>query len=266
MPGDLSGTTRFGRVGGTGRDSPPRLVRGGSWRRDRSALERITELRQDRIALRCVGIPCAARTGPPGHSRWSRLRKTVTALHLVLELLDQRKRNNIDPRPVPVRVDIAGWEPVSNSFGHWPSRRVSQDYAMSRRTARTFVESGRILPVLDGLDEMDGDGPHPHIARAALRQLNETAWRGRPVVLTCRTDTYVRIAHSARTPDCIRRPPSPCGRWKPRKSPNISGNKPAGRVSILDDGALSSTGSGSATAHFGMSWEHRGRSTRPLPA
>ena len=49
-----------------------------------------------------------------------------------------------------------------------------------------------ILPVLDGLDEMDPLDAEPDRARVALDRLNEAPWHNGPVVV-CRADVYAPL-------------------------------------------------------------------------
>ena len=49
-----------------------------------------------------------------------------------------------------------------------------------------------ILPVLDGLDEMDPLDAEPDRARVALDRLDEAPWHNGPVVV-CRADVYARL-------------------------------------------------------------------------
>ncbi|MGY2114858.1 NACHT domain-containing protein [Nocardia gipuzkoensis] len=120
--------------------------------------------------------------------------KTVAALNLVLDLLDRRAGAKRDRLPVPVRLNASSWDPDSNSFGEWLARRIAQDYSLRLRVARELVGTDRILPVLDGLDEMDSDSREPARARAALDQLNEVHWLGRPIIVTARMDAYRKMS------------------------------------------------------------------------
>ncbi|NNH71010.1 NACHT domain-containing protein [Nocardia uniformis] len=114
--------------------------------------------------------------------------KTVIAMWLLLDLLAKRKDTQ-QRSPVPVRMNVASWDPESVGFARWVSSQLVTHYSVNRRVAEQLVESGRILPVLDGLDEMTDGGSHRR-PRCALDRLNEPEWRGRPVVLTCRDDAY----------------------------------------------------------------------------
>ncbi|MFI9414676.1 NACHT domain-containing protein [Nocardia gamkensis] len=118
--------------------------------------------------------------------------KTVAAAHLVLGLLETR-RDLVDTRragqPVPVRVNAAGWN-GKEDFSGWLATRLRYDYRVRPRSARALVDAGLILPVVDGLDEMDAHDSEESRARAVLNRLNETPWGNRPVVVVCRSDEF----------------------------------------------------------------------------
>jgi hypothetical protein len=144
-------------------------------------------------------------TGAPGAG------KTVLALELLLALLEQRRPED----PVPVRLPLASWDLLSASHldtgpstgvGHdpgaavqtvraWVCRHLVDTYrGISPTAAAALMDAGLILPVLDGLDEMDaGDTPgYGSRARQALDVLNAFQ-RGRAkanLVLTCRSGQY----------------------------------------------------------------------------
>lgn len=114
--------------------------------------------------------------------------KTVLTLRFALDLLERRQ-----PRDrVPVIFSLASWHPGQQSLHAWISERLAVDYpALGARApsgsawAWELVHAGRVLPVLDGLDEM------PESLRGeAMQRLNAAFDRDAPVVLTCRTDEY----------------------------------------------------------------------------
>ncbi|MEU7140596.1 hypothetical protein ABZ942_14185 [Nocardia sp. NPDC046473] len=126
--------------------------------------------------------------------------KTVAATHLVLGLLDTR-RDLADARraeePVPVRFNAAGWDGTED-FSQWLITRLGYDYRLRPPIARALIEAGLILPVLDGLDEMDPEHTDDPKARAALDRLNETPWKHRPVVVVCRTSEFEELTRRGR--------------------------------------------------------------------
>ena len=118
--------------------------------------------------------------------------KTVLAIHLLLDLLEHRDDPADSINPVPVRVNAASWN-TDTHFSKWLETQLHTDYGLIPKVCEALVEGGRVLPLLDGLDEMDPLDGAPKRARAALDQLNRAPWRGRPVVVMCRSKVYERI-------------------------------------------------------------------------
>lgn len=126
-------------------------------------------------------------TGAPGAG------KTVLTLQLLLALIENRE----DADPVPVRVPLSQWDtetPLRRVLVQW----LVDTYNLPRNVSDNLVEHELVLPMLDGLDEMDpalpnGDpDPAAPRARAALEQLNSYQHAGAalPLVLICRTKHY----------------------------------------------------------------------------
>jgi hypothetical protein len=121
--------------------------------------------------------------GPPGAG------KTVLAVMFTLAQLDRNGRDD----PVPVLLTLSGWNPGREHLQTWLARRIGEDYPALTNVARygagapvELVRSGRVLPVLDGLDEI----PDPLLPQA-LDGLNDFAARY-GLVVTCRGDEYER--------------------------------------------------------------------------
>ncbi|MFF9819278.1 NACHT domain-containing protein [Streptomyces sp. NPDC014006] len=123
--------------------------------------------------------------------------KTVLAMELMITLLEERQAGD----PVPVRIPLADW-PTGRGFTDFLTDVLHKTYRWSERKARRLVKEGWVLPVLDGLDEMDppqaNGKPDPAAprARAALRGINghHRGLRPGPVILTCRGDAYDVLA------------------------------------------------------------------------
>jgi transcriptional regulator with XRE-family HTH domain len=111
--------------------------------------------------------------------------KTILTLRFVLDYLTPR-----DPAdPVPVIFSIGAWNPTAVTLRDWLSDRLTRDhpgYAApgpgGESLATALVESGRVLPVLDGFDEMARG-----LRRPALEALNAFP---HPLLLTSRPDEY----------------------------------------------------------------------------
>lgn len=111
--------------------------------------------------------------------------KTAMAVLLTLRLLESRTHGEA----VPMLLPLSSWNPGMEDFHEWLVRRLIEDYPALNNTtiyppqaAHRLVQTGQIIPILDGLDEL------AHSSRAtALAQLD--IGRG-PFTLTSRGDDY----------------------------------------------------------------------------
>ncbi|HWO62418.1 MAG TPA: NACHT domain-containing protein [Umezawaea sp.] len=120
--------------------------------------------------------------------------KTTLAVLLLRELLAHPD----GVEPVPVLLSMSGWDPAVESLHSWVARRLTEGYPALRaadfgpNASRALVDQRRILPVLDGLDELP-DGTRS----AILDRLNAAAEDA--LILTCRTTQYEEtLAHQGR--------------------------------------------------------------------
>ncbi|GGX68920.1 NACHT domain-containing protein [Streptomyces hiroshimensis] len=172
VAGDPVGVLGQGTVGGR----PLRLhLRGGigGTGRDTGIVETFSRLPRRRLVV----------LGEPGAG------KTVMAILLTLDLLEHRRAQ--DGGPVPVLLTLSSWDPRAEHLHTWVARRLLEEYPALANTAvfgtdaaRRLVTEGRVLPVLDGLDEL----PVPLHAKA-VEALDGIA-PGAPFVLTCRSAEY----------------------------------------------------------------------------
>ena len=90
-------------------------------------------------------------------------------------------------RPLPVLISASAYD-ARLSWEKWLAAHVAQRFGMSTQVAARLVRDGRVLPVVDGLDEMDPPGDQQRV-RVLVTALN-SSMRGRDraaVVVTCRT-------------------------------------------------------------------------------
>ncbi|MGY4392133.1 NACHT domain-containing protein [Streptomyces sp. TE12347] len=117
--------------------------------------------------------------------------KTVLALALLLGLLRERKNGD----PVPVRLNASSWP--GSSIRKWLTSHIVTTYGFDHREASLLVEADLILPIIDGLDEMDRQENVGYKSRAAhlLRTLEEFESGGThsPAILTCRQAQYQEL-------------------------------------------------------------------------
>jgi len=129
--------------------------------------------------------------GPPGSG------KTVLALHFLVSLLEERRAGD----PVPLRLSLTGVNPDHELTDWLVHELVSRFSHLSPVVAEALVRQRRILPVLDGLDEMDTDDEPTKRAAAAVRRINDylSGTHRDPVVVTCRRDRYEMLLRECAT-------------------------------------------------------------------
>jgi NACHT domain len=117
--------------------------------------------------------------------------KTTLAVLLLLELLRQEPPGEL--WPVPVMLSVASFDPGRGSLDAWLARRLEQEHPWllggKRGTglAAALVRQRRVLPVLDGLDEIP-ERVRPEVIAA----LNASMADGElGLILTCRADEYI---------------------------------------------------------------------------
>ena len=163
-------------------------------------LDYYRELRRGRLVVQ----------GPAGSG------KTMLVMRLVLDLaaafpgLGDPGWGGDGPRVrVPVRLSAPTFDPAAGSgrveeiaaddvaarLDAWVAAQLRLIYGMDAKQAVDLVAEGWVLPVLDGVDEMDPPDEPPRRAAALLAALNQPTATGlRRVVLTCRTERYTQLA------------------------------------------------------------------------
>lgn len=110
--------------------------------------------------------------------------KTVAARRLAADLADLYQPGDA----IPVLARLSSWHVGQQDFVEWLEHRIVEDHpSMARRRAmlRHLLDEQRILPILDGLDEIPGQ-----YRPRALARINEWLTPGQSVVLTCRSDEF----------------------------------------------------------------------------
>jgi len=114
--------------------------------------------------------------------------KTVLALLFTLGLLE----GLLPGEPVPVLLTASSWDPRTEHLHTWLARRILEEYpALANHdvygpdAAERMVIQGRVMAVLDGLDEMPAA-----LLPTAIDALDRAVADKHPLVVTCRGDEY----------------------------------------------------------------------------
>lgn len=114
--------------------------------------------------------------------------KSVLAILLTLGLLARAEPDE----PLPVLVPVASWNPRKEHLHGWLARKLEEEYpglantaAYGRDAALRLILDGRVVPILDGLDETT-----PGLLAVVIDALDQSVAGGRPLVVTCRSAEY----------------------------------------------------------------------------
>lgn len=123
-------------------------------------------------------------TGSPGAG------KTILLVRLTLELLQSRRRGE----PVPLILPLGSWNAAEDELNDWVETWLITNHpALAHRSpespnltrARSMLEAGLFLLILDGFDEM------PELLRShAVAKINKALLPGQALVLASRTDAF----------------------------------------------------------------------------
>ena len=94
--------------------------------------------------------------------------KTVALLELLNALLDEAKANASQPIPVVFNLSTYGLPPEGRDFTSWLVTQLEEQYSITKSRGRRFVESQKLLLLLDGLDEV-----RPSLRNICIRRINE---------------------------------------------------------------------------------------------
>lgn len=125
--------------------------------------------------------------------------KSILTLRFLVDWLDARTPGD----RVPVIFGLGSWDPAATSLRDWMCAQLVRDHpflaapaARGGSLARVLLDTGKILPVLDGFDEIPS-GLHG----MALKALNQATTM--PLLLTSRPDEYTRAVNGSEDSDVL---------------------------------------------------------------
>ncbi|WP_165960766.1 NACHT domain-containing protein [Actinocrispum wychmicini] len=116
--------------------------------------------------------------------------KSILTLRFALTLLRRRTRG----RPVPMIFPVGSWDPAAVSFRRWATAQLVTNHPRLAGSAARLVDSGRILFVLDGFDEIA-----ERLRAQAVRMINADLDHSHQLLLTSRASEYAEAIHQAGT-------------------------------------------------------------------
>lgn len=110
--------------------------------------------------------------------------KTTTLLTLTDQLVEQALAN--PGRAIPVIFELSTWKDKDQSIEDWLTQQLTKTYRrVSAKIARGWLEKDLLIPLLDGLDELE-----PTRQEICVQRLNQFAEHYPYLVVCCRAEEY----------------------------------------------------------------------------
>ena len=111
--------------------------------------------------------------------------KTTVLLQLAQTLIE-RAEDTLN-HPVPVLLNLSAWNVGFKEIRSWLILDLKLKYGIRQDIAQKWLDRGRIIPLLDGLDELMSQRQE-----SCIQALNQFLpdWSGIPLVVCCRLDEY----------------------------------------------------------------------------
>jgi hypothetical protein len=118
--------------------------------------------------------------------------KTTLLLELTRTLLERAE--NDERLLMPIVFHLSSWAEKRQSLGAWLVEELRTKYQVPRKIGQEWIDAGRVLPLLDGLDEVAKDA-----RSACVQQINDyyqsRLERGSsPIVVCCRSEEYAALS------------------------------------------------------------------------
>lgn len=112
--------------------------------------------------------------------------KTTTLLTLAEQLLI-RAENSVE---IPYIFELSTWQAEQQDIASWLMAQLKFEHSIDESVSRQWILDGHLLPLLDGLDEVDATR-----RQRCVQKINEfvTGKLGQPVVVCCRARVYDQI-------------------------------------------------------------------------
>ena len=78
--------------------------------------------------------------------------KTTSLLKLAAELITQARQDS--PKLIPVIFELSAWKKDHQSIEQWLIEQLKDNYSIDFKVSQKWIKQNRILPLLDGLDEL----------------------------------------------------------------------------------------------------------------
>lgn len=115
--------------------------------------------------------------------------KTKTLLDLAEELCDRAECDT--EYPIPILFNLTTWNNRQGTIKDWLLRELNSKYGVRKDICKQWLESRQLLPMLDGLDEVEPK--HQATCVHLINQFLHSETRPLHLVVCCRQEIYERV-------------------------------------------------------------------------
>jgi hypothetical protein len=119
--------------------------------------------------------------------------KTTTLLLLAQGLALRARRN--PEEPIPVVFHLSSWNERRTGLGEWLTQELAARYQVGGEAARSWLQGHQILPLLDGLDEVDPEHRAACVSAVNAYLADHGLWG---MALCCRTQVCEELPQRLR--------------------------------------------------------------------
>jgi len=120
--------------------------------------------------------------------------KTTELLKLALTLAEEAENNA--KKPIPVIFELSTWR--GERMFEWMAEQMALGYGLNRKLCEEWLKNNRIVPLLDGLDELGEYRDGVKMAIEAIDTLQEDYQEQQHgLVICCRIEDYEKASHES---------------------------------------------------------------------
>ncbi len=112
--------------------------------------------------------------------------KTTTLLELALVLVSRAEKDA--SFPIPVLFELGTWKEQSGAIGDWLIAQLQYKYGISPAIGKKWLTEQKLLPLLDGLDEVETH--RQNICIQAINQFIESEFKPKHLVASSSFEVY----------------------------------------------------------------------------
>ncbi|WP_427157317.1 NACHT domain-containing protein [Aliinostoc sp. HNIBRCY26] len=118
--------------------------------------------------------------------------KTTTMLDLAKALIARAEKNA--DYPIPVLFNLSNWKDDKQSIREWLVAELKSKYGVRKDIAVNWLDDTKLLPMLDGLDELEST--RQELCVQKINEFLQSEWRSQYLVVCSRLEEYETVVRS----------------------------------------------------------------------